>query len=163
LRTLIASFLLGCAAAAAAPSAFAQAQDKNTAAITEVMSTFHRDVATHNGAALTQLFLPEAHLWLNVLSENALATATGTHPSKVKVSSPEQFAKFVSSSTAALDPQHTGVVIHTDGTVAAVYFHYQFLIDGKVQNRGDETWQLVQTTDGWRIAAIVYSSNPAAL
>jgi len=31
-----------------------------------------------------------------------------------------------------------------------------------VQNRGDETWQLVKTNDGWRIVAITYSSNPPA-
>jgi hypothetical protein len=32
--------------------------------------------------------------------------------------------------------------------------------DGKEQNRGSETWVLVKGTEGWRIAAITYSSNP---
>lgn len=34
-------------------------------------------------------------------------------------------------------------------------------IDGKAENRGSETWQLVKTVGGWRIAAINYSSDPA--
>ena len=50
----------------------------------------------------------------------------------------------------------------SDGAVASVYFHFDFVIDGKVENRGDETWQLVKTADGWRIVAISYSSNPGA-
>lgn len=34
-----------------------------------------------------------------------------------------------------------------------------FFIDGKVENRGDETWQFVKTTNGSRIVAITYSSR----
>jgi len=41
-------------------------------------------------------------------------------------------------------------------------FDFVFLIDGKEENRGNETWQLVKRADGWRIAAITYSSTPHA-
>jgi hypothetical protein len=58
--------------------------------------------------------------------------------------------------TKSFDPQHSNVAIHTDGTIAAVYFN----VDGKANNRGSETWQLVKAADGWRIASIVYSSEP---
>ena len=51
-------------------------------------------------------------------------------------------------------------MIHTDGTIAAVYFDFVFNVDGKANNRGSETWQLVKAADGWRIASIVYSSAP---
>jgi hypothetical protein len=43
-----------------------------------------------------------------------------------------------------------------------VYFDFSFLIDGKEQNHGSETWVLVKGSTGWRIAAITYSSNPPA-
>jgi ketosteroid isomerase-like protein len=79
----------------------------------------------------------------------------------VRVSSYQDFATFVSSTKSDLDPRHTDIRIMSDGAVASVYFHFDFVIDGKVENRGDETWQLVKTTDGWRIVAITYSSNPA--
>jgi len=47
-----------------------------------------------------------------------------------------------------------------DGTIASVYFDFVFLVDGKEQNRGRETRVLVKGSDGWRIAAITYSSDP---
>lgn len=54
--------------------------------------------------------------------------------------------------------------ILTDGTIASVYFNFVFLIDGKPENQGSETWQLVKTGDGWKIAAITtYSSNPSVV
>ncbi len=67
----------------------------------------------------------------------------------------ESFVSFVSTSKAKLDPQHGPVHIQTDGTIASVYFDFRFLIDGKVQNTGSESWQLVKFADGWRIASII--------
>ncbi len=40
------------------------------------------------------------------------------------------------------------------------YFDFVFNLDGKANNRGSETWQLVKAADGWRIASIIYSSEP---
>lgn len=51
-------------------------------------------------------------------------------------------------------------VIHTDGTIAAVYFDFVFKIDGKAENRGSETWQLVKAVGGWRIAAMTAAPMP---
>jgi len=100
---------------------------------------------------------------VTVLSDKALPAMRAKKPStqKVRVSSYQDFATFVSSTKSDLDPRHTDIRIMSDGAVASVYFHFDFVIDGKVENRGDETWQLVKTTDGWRIVAITYSSNPA--
>ena len=74
----------------------------------------------------------------------------------------QEFAKFVANSKGSLDPRHSHVRIFSDGTVGTAYFDFDFVIDGKVENRGSETWQLVKGSQGWRIAAITYSSNPAA-
>ena len=63
---------------------------------------------------------------------------------------------------ASLNSTHIDLQLSSDGTTASVYFDYVFLTDGKKQNRGSETWVLVKGTDGWRIAAITYSSNPYA-
>jgi ketosteroid isomerase-like protein len=135
------------------------------AAIEQVMKQFHDAVVSHDGAALSGLFLPDANIWLNVLTDTAYdrAQAKAANTSKVCVSSYRDFAKFVSTTTKALDPGHSNIVIHTAGTIAAVYFDFVFKIDGKDENRGSETWQLVKSVDGWRIAAISYSSDPAEL
>lgn len=100
--------------------------------------------------------------WFNVLSDAAYASARAKDPAALKVRpwTFQQFAKVVSSSRSRLDPEHSNLRILTDGTVASVYFNFVFLIDGKPENRGSETWQLVKANDGWKIAAITYSSNP---
>jgi hypothetical protein len=132
--------------------------------IEQVMNSFHEALISHDGARLSNLFLPDASLWLNVLTDQAYehVKAGTSSPPKVRVSNYHDFAKFVSTTTKNLDARHTNIVVHTDGTIATVYFDFVFFIDGQEENRGSETWQLVKGVDGWRIASIVYSSNPVA-
>lgn len=133
-------------------------------AIEQVMRQYHAAVLAHDGTALCGLFLPDANLWLNVLTDSAYTRAQAKLPTaqKVRVSNFRDFAKLVSTTPKSFDPEHSNVVIHTDGTVATVYFDFVFNVDGKANNQGSETWQLVKAADGWRIASIVYSSEPPA-
>jgi ketosteroid isomerase-like protein len=132
------------------------------AAIEQVMKEYHAAILAHDGTALSSLFLPDANLWLNVLTDSAYARAQARSAAaqKVRVSSYREFAKLVSTTPKNFDPEHSNIVIHTDGTIAAVYFDFVFNVDGKANNRGRETWQLVKAADGWRIASIIYSSEP---
>ena len=130
--------------------------------IQHVMEVFHHAVATHAGNSVSALFLDPGSTWVTVLSDKAFAAARAKNPStqKVQVSSYRDFVSFVSKTPSELDPRHVDVSIKSDGAVASVYFHFDFVINGKVENRGDETWQLVKALEGWRIVAITYSSNP---
>jgi|HubBroStandDraft_5_1064220.scaffolds.fasta_scaffold172575_2 hypothetical protein len=133
-----------------------------TAEIEQVMKQYHVAILAHDGTALSSLFLPDANLWLNVLTDAAYGQeqAKSAKTLKVRVGNYRDFAKLVSSTTKNFDPESSNVVIHTDGTIAAVYFNFVFNVDGKANNRGNETWQLVKAADGWRIASIIYSSGP---
>lgn len=132
------------------------------AAVAEVMKQYHAAILAHDGTALSGLFLPDANLWLNVLTDSAYdrAKTKTAATQRVRVGNYRDFANFVSTTSKSLDPEHSNIVIHTDGTIAAVYFDFVFNSEGKANNAGSETWQLVKTVDGWRIAAICYSSNP---
>lgn len=132
--------------------------------VEQVMSQYHAAILAHDGTALAKLFLPDASLWLNVLTDSAYARARAKSATaqKVRVGNCHDFAKLVSTTTKSFDPEHSNVVIHTDGTIAAVYFDFVFNVDGNANNHGSETWQLVKAADGWRIASIVYSSEPPA-
>jgi len=145
------------------PGGAAVTASQDVADIQHVMETFHHAVVTHDGKGVSDLFLDHGSTWVTVLSDKAFAAMRAKKAStqKVRVSSYQDFVAFVSSTKSDLDPRHTGVRIMSDGAVASVYFHFDFVIDGKVENRGDEAWQLVKTVDGWRIVAITYSSNPA--
>ena len=132
------------------------------AEVQKVMDTFHRAVVNHDGAQVAALFIPEGSAWLNVLSDDAYLRAKAKSPdvAKIRLGGYRKFAEFVSTSKASLDARHSHVQIQSDGTIAAVYFDFVFLIDGKEENRGSETWQLVKGSEGWRIASITYSSDP---
>ena len=151
-------------AASHRPMGASAAAPQDVADIQHVMDTFHHCVATHDGKSLSALFLDPGSTWVTVLSDNAFAAAQAKNAAaqKVSVRRYQDFAAFVSNTRSVLDPRHDNVQIMSDGAVASVYFHFDFIIDGKVENRGDETWQLVKSTDGWRIVAITYSSSPGA-
>jgi ketosteroid isomerase-like protein len=143
---------------------YVSASPKDAADIRQVMDTFHHAVATHDGQGVSALFLDHGTTWVTVLTDAGFTAMKAKKPSveKVRVGSYQDFAKFVSTSTKTIDPRHTNLRIMSDGAVASVYFHFDFMIDGKDQNSGDETWQLVKTADGWRIVAITYSATPPA-
>jgi len=134
----------------------------DTVDVQHVIDAYHEAVLTHDGPRLARLFIPQGSMWINVLSDDAFARAKAKSPDavKVRVGSYMDFAKLVSTSKASFNPTHTHMQQNSDGTIASVYFDFVFLIDGKEQNRGSETWVLVKGSDGWRIAAITYSSNP---
>jgi hypothetical protein len=165
---LCALALLPIAAIAQTPApSTAQTQTANEShadevAIEQVMNQYHSAILAHDGTALSTLFLPDANLWLNVLTDSAYARAQSKSATaqKIRLSNYRDFAKLVSTTPKSFDPEHSNVVIHTDGTIAAVYFDFVFNVDGKANNRGSETWQLVKAADGWRIASIIYSSEP---
>lgn len=134
----------------------------DTVDVQHVIDAYHEAVLSHDGPRLARLFIPQGSMWLNVLSDDAYARAKAKSPDAVKIrlGSYTDFAKLVSTSKASFNPTHTHLQENSDGTIASVYFDFVFLVDGKEQNRGSETWVLVKGIDGWRIAAITYSSNP---
>ena len=165
---LMVALLLSTATFAGSPSSAGRDEStptstaQDTVDVQHVMDAFHDAVTTHNGSRLAALFIPEGSTWLNVLSDDAYVRARAKSPdvAKIRLGGYKKFAEFVSTSKASLDPRHSHVRIQTDGTIASVYFDFVFLIDGKKENQGSETWQLVKGAEGWRIAAITYSSDP---
>jgi len=162
LATLILLTLTLAAAAADSDSARSDTLAADSVDVQHVLDAYHAAVVSHDGARLAALFLPTGGAWLNVLSDEAYAAAKAKSPDavKVRVGSYADFAKLVSSAKADFNPTHTHLHISSDGTIASVYFDFVFFIDGKEQNRGSEAWQLVKGAEGWRIAAISYSSYP---
>jgi hypothetical protein len=134
----------------------------DTVDVQHLIDAYHEAILDHDGERLAHLFLPQGGMWLNVLSDETYARAKekSSDAMKVRVGSYTDFVKLVSTSKANFNPTHTNLHQKSDGTIASVYFDFVFLIDGKEQNRGSETWVLVKGSDGWRIAAITFSSDP---
>ena len=172
LRFAIYALLLLCASASYAKGLARQATEAQDARlrahakaqIEQLMTGYHRAVLSHDGTRLASMFIDKGS-WFNVLSDAAYERARARNPGapKVRTWTYQQFANVVANSHLVMDPQHSDVRILTDGTIASVYFKYVFLIGGHPENHGSETWQLVKANDGWKIAAIAYSSTPSAL
>ena len=136
----------------------------DTIDVDHLIAAYHQAVVSHDAGRLAALFVPAGTSWFSVLSDDGLARAQAKsrNTAKLKSGSVASFIKLVATSKPHLDPRHTNLQVRSDGAIATVTFDFSFLIDGKEQNRGSESWQLVKDTDGWRIVSIIYSSNPPA-
>jgi hypothetical protein len=72
----------------------------------------------------------------------------------------EEMASRVASTQGARLERFTSppkVIVH--GRIAQVWGEYEFLIDGKFNSCGVDSFSLFKTSEGWRIAAIVYAGE----
>jgi hypothetical protein len=155
---LLAAFAVAARAAAPAP-ADAHAQ------IEQVVAKFQAALVAKDRAGLESLFMPEGGAWFEVLGDGAYRQLSAKHPQvpRFHSDSHQRFIDFVAGSKGRMEEKFSNVRIETDGAIASVYFDFVFLADGKPNNRGSETWQLVNTGAGWKISAMAYSSDPANL
>jgi ketosteroid isomerase-like protein len=137
------------------------AADSPKAEINSVIARFQSALKQHDAKALDQLFLPDSDAWVTTLGDDTLKAMRNKHPDAphYRVGKRKSFLDFVGSTKSPIEERFHDVRIDTDGSVASIYFTFEFLMDGQVQNRGAETWQLVKTDDGWKISAMLYSSN----
>jgi hypothetical protein len=137
----------------------AEAQSPDSRAqIGQLIARFKAAILAKDGTAMHGLFLPGGS-WLQCLDKASLARVHAIHPEAKACASGsyEDFAKSVGTATTALEERFDHISIKSDGIVATVYFDYRFLVAGKLQNHGVETWQLADTGEGWKINGMLYS------
>jgi hypothetical protein len=118
--------------------------------VAEVVERFRSAVIAKDEATLRALFLPGHRSWFSVAGD-----AQGRprlHPGSV-----EEFARSVAASPRREEERFANLRIHADRWIASVHFDYDFLVDDRRSHGGQETWQLLRTEQGWRIASLVYS------
>jgi hypothetical protein len=129
------------------------------AAIQKVVEQFQAAIIAHDGKAIGALFVQDHDSWLSVFDEKTWAEVKARKPDARKVikSTWREFADFVQSSKKPIEERFYNVRIETNGAVASVYFDFDFISDGKVSNRGAESWQMVRDEGGWKISSMLYS------
>jgi hypothetical protein len=153
MRALFTLFLAACLAGPA------HAADTDVAAIRQIVQQFQTAIVARDGKTLGSLFVQEGGSWMSVLDEPTYAAAKARNPAaqRLEPSTWREFADFVTHSARPIEERFYDVRVRTNGAVASVWFDFDFLADGKVTNRGSETWQLVRTDEGWKIHAMLYS------
>jgi hypothetical protein len=100
-----------------------------------------------NNEAIRSLFMPEGQL---VAIDRP---RTGTGPSTTRVFTAEAFAKLISESKAAeFVEKMAQPEVKVFGDMALVYGSYTFHVGDKFSHCGTNSFHLVRTTDGWKIA-----------
>jgi Domain of unknown function (DUF4440) len=100
-----------------------------------------------NAEAIRALFMPEGQL---VAIDRP---RTGTGPSTTRVFTPESFAKLIAESKAPeFNEKMSRFNVQIFGDMALVYGPYTFHVGDKFSHCGTNSFHLVRTPDGWKIA-----------
>ena len=154
LAALFCSTLFAANAAGAAPSAADKQQ------LEQVVETFRLSLINKDKPGFMQLLYSENIPWIGVTKDQSLAmiAAEGGKQKKIaNTGSALKFIDFVVSDPSLVEEKFDNVRIDSDGDIAQVYFDYSFNRGDYRSNWGQEAWQLVRTTEGWKINSVIWS------
>lgn len=149
--------------------ALAQSPDNGKQEIERMVETFRTAVINKDTASFMRLFVREDITWIGVFTDASVDRFYARRkdpklprPPKYFSGSPRKFIEGIASDAVLLEETFSNVRIDTDGEVAQVWFDYSFMVGNYRQNWGKESWQVVRTDAGWKIAAVVWSmeTNP---
>lgn len=151
--------------------AVAQAADSSDKAqIERVVAFFRAAIANKDEEAFLRLFLKEDITWTGVTTDATIERLYANRPDpqmkkpfKFFSSSPRRFISSIVKDKEKIDETVSNARIDSDGDVGQVWFDYSFVRGGYKENWGKESWQMVRTNEGWKIAGVVWSQelNPA--
>jgi ketosteroid isomerase-like protein len=147
--------------------AAAQAADGGDKAhIERVIETFRAAIVNKDEEAFLRLFLKEDITWTGVTTDSSIERLYANRPQpqmkrpfKFFHSSPRKFISSVVKGKEKIDETMSNVRIDSDGDVGQVWFDYNFVRGSYKENWGKESWQMVRTSDGWKIAGVVWSQE----
>jgi hypothetical protein len=167
MKPAVAAVYLAMSLFAAMPrQAFAEDTARSKQQIESVIETLRTAIIKKDKDAFLKLFLKDDITWAGVTTDASLEMMYAnrpkpemSRPKKFFNSTPRQFIDFVAKDPAKVEETFSNVRIDTDGEVALVWFDYTFMAGAYKENWGKESWQLVRTESGWKIAAVVWSQE----
>ncbi len=171
MRRLLSAFAVastlvcGAAAAADVPAYIGKhvATPQDTQAVNKVIEDFQTAIKTKDRKLLSTLVLNSNILFDAPMSPEDIAYVNGKHDvtfDGVRAGGYNEFARFIGMEKATFEEKFYNVKITQDGHVAWVMFDYEFVRDGKTQNYGVETWQMMKSMDSkWKIASVMWTMN----
>jgi hypothetical protein len=85
------------------------------------------------------------------------ATGNDGVPAAVRSQADTTFIRSISTGTAALLERYWSPTVMVTGNVAQVWTPYDFHIDGKFSHCGIDSFSVLRTTEGWRLASATYT------
>lgn len=134
--------------------------------IEHVIDRFQKAIAGKDTAGFMQLFLREDISWTVAYTDDSVKryNAKLKDPkiplaTKIQAGSPRSFIESIARAKDARSETISNVRIDTDGDVAQVWFDHAFMKGDYRSAWGKESWQLVRTEAGWKIAAVTWSAE----
>lgn len=144
--------------------------DANEQAIRAIVEQFKRAIQTKDSESFLRLFHAAPVSWVGVISSDTIELLVSKDPRfaqqpKIMPGTPKEFIEGIANSDVVTREETSNLRIIADRDVASVMFDYRLFKDDVLNNWGQENWQLINTTDGWKINAVnfSYTMNPALL
>ena len=155
-----------CLLFSSAQRAFAQNTADSKAQIEALVDKFQQAIINKDKAGFLSLLLREDISWIPVYTDGSIArynatltAASAPRRAKVQSGSPRKFIESIANAKEARAEAIANLRIETDGDIAQVWFDYTFMLGDYKGNWGKESWQLVRTDTGWKIASVVWSTE----
>jgi ketosteroid isomerase-like protein len=136
--------------------------------IEKVVGEFKSAIVNKDKAAFLSLFYSGTVSWVGVISEETKAMLVDKDPRfaqqpRIMPGTPAVFIDGIAANEYTTREDTENLRIYADGNVANVIFDYTLYKNDVLHNWGKENWQLIYTTDGWKINAVnfSYTMNPA--
>lgn len=141
--------------------------DKSKVQIEGIIDKFKQAIVNKDVQTFMKLFLRENISWTVAYTDASVERYNASRkdlrePPATKVQagdSPRAFIEGIARAKEAQSEVFSNVRIDTDGEIGHVWFDYIFMIGNYKSNWGKESWQLVRTEAGWKIAAVVWSAE----
>ncbi|WP_409269613.1 YybH family protein [Massilia sp. BHUDP2] len=166
MKPVLATASLCLAVFAGAPQhAFAENPAESRQKIEAVIKAFGKAIADKDKEGFMRLFLREDITWVSVYTDGSVARYRAglkdpTQPvPKTQGGSPRKFIESIARAPEARTETFDNVRIDTDGEMAQVLFDYSLMVGDYRNNWGKESWQMVRTENGWKIAAVIWSAE----
>lgn len=133
-------------------------------AITRLTEDFQAAVAAKNARALSALMFSANILFTSPAADSVAQRVRDTADvtfDGIGGAGLGGFLRLVATAPQALQEKFYNVRIVQDGQVASVDFDYDFLVDGRTENHGVQSWQLYKTEGNWKILSAVWSAHAA--
>jgi len=164
----LASTLLcaGSAMAADSPPAYIgkhTSTQQDTAAINKVVEDFGNAIRNKDSKLLSTLVLHSNILFDAPMDPEGIAMVRNKFDvtfDGLRSGGYSDFARFIGTTKDQVEEKFYNVKITQDKNVAWVMFDYEFVVNGKTQNYGIETWQMMKSADDkWKIASVMWTVN----
>ncbi len=132
-------------------SVFAKKADDAKDAM-RVVNTIFAEMANHNPPAIAALFTTEATLTAIIKNKEG--------KSAIRIFSGETFSKNFAENRGPIREDMYAPEVKIYGDLAMVWGRYVFFSNGKISHCGVNSFHLVRTDTGWKIASISSTMEP---